>query len=603
MEQLTLFELGEETVADIRTVKQKSNKIAYDVGERMANSRKSLATLRKQFEDLHSLEALEEIESANEGLAEEVVTKKEITKKHLNKEEEMSKGVLPGVYRFKELLLQRVDSKPSIQTKEGRANFLKALQYVLNELESVYTWEDVSNFVRTLRDYVLYEKDSLSFYAQRIQELTKVLESCEKDSKLYKQTIKEIEKYKLFNERASEAKEKGLSILGERFVRFFKKSQSRISLIENARKISSWEDLEPSRKSNGKSPRKPVWERMLPERPDRIGGAQSPVTKPEDMVTFFGFRGIEYGHWVSDQKGLEHLLRSSEAFMDLAELLKVDYKAVSLDGTLGIAYGARGRGRAAAHYEPLNKVINMTKTKGCLGVLAHEFFHALDHHIYNVSHGTEDRKGFASTNTLGDKLPIDVTLAFQELEECMKKGTSISYIENTNKPGVQWQGDFISMYRTANGDLLKAMERVVEREKEALEFYRHTSPARKIQAEKHAERNIKRYALALAWYHEQVTGERVKKIPYPSNKTVFYSNAIQLDQGAVGKYWSSTVELAARSFEAYIQDKLESLGRRSDYLVAGTKDIQAYPMGEERERINEKIENLIQLIVELKILK
>lgn len=159
------------------------------------------------------------------------------------------------------------------------------------------------------------------------------------------------------------------------------------------------------------------------------------------------------------------------------------------------------------------------------------------------------------------------------------------------------------MYRTANGDLLKAMERVVEREKEALEFYRHTSPARKIQAEKRAERNIKRYALALAWYHEQVTGERVKKIPYPSNKTVFYSNAIQLDQGAVGKYWSSTVELAARSFEAYIQDKLESLGRRSDYLVAGTKDIQAYPMGEERERINEKIENLIQLIVEQKILK
>jgi hypothetical protein len=70
----------------------------------------------------------------------------------------------------------------------------------------------------------------------------------------------------------------------------------------------------------------------------------------------------------------------NEAFdglMDLADVLKVPPQALSLNGSLGLAFGARGHGNAKAHYEPTHVVINLTKTQGA-GSLAHEWFHSVD---------------------------------------------------------------------------------------------------------------------------------------------------------------------------------------------------------------------------------
>jgi len=65
-----------------------------------------------------------------------------------------------------------------------------------------------------------------------------------------------------------------------------------------------------------------------------------------------------------------------------------------LDGALGIAFGARGTGRALAHYEPRTNIINITRYKGGrhaaipkeirfvntggVGAFAHEYGHFLD---------------------------------------------------------------------------------------------------------------------------------------------------------------------------------------------------------------------------------
>ncbi|GKU84281.1 MULTISPECIES: hypothetical protein [Niallia] len=40
---------------------------------------------------------------------------------------------------------------------------------------------------------------------------------------------------------------------------------------------------------------------------------------------------------LDDEKAIEHLIRSSEAMMDLAEVLDIDYKTLSLGGN--IRYG------------------------------------------------------------------------------------------------------------------------------------------------------------------------------------------------------------------------------------------------------------------------
>ena len=74
--------------------------------------------------------------------------------------------------------------------------------------------------------------------------------------------------------------------------------------------------------------------------------------------------------------------------------MQISEKDISYQGTLSIAFGARGSGNAAAHYEPLRKVINLTKMHGA-GSLAHEWWHGLDDYL-GVKMGA---KGFLSEHS------------------------------------------------------------------------------------------------------------------------------------------------------------------------------------------------------------
>jgi len=117
--------------------------------------------------------------------------------------------------------------------------------------------------------------------------------------------------------------------------------------------------------------------------PDYRGGAD--VT-PEQFSDAFGFRGVQFGNWVEGDKRQQDLNEAYDGLMDLASIIDVPPKALSLDGQLGLAFGARGRGGkqpAAAHYEPKLSVINLTKKSGA-GSLAHEWWHAVDNYFAGI---------------------------------------------------------------------------------------------------------------------------------------------------------------------------------------------------------------------------
>jgi hypothetical protein len=609
--QLSLFEEKAGAKAlDIRTEQQSSRKVAYDAGVKLMGSKKEMARLRKEFENCQTKELLEEIEGYSSAMAADIITKYELFK-GFSLENEKEKGTEPAVARFKQLLLQRVSAVPSIDSKEGRTAFLHAAQYLIQTTESVTVWDHVTPFFNTISDLVRYEKSSNNYYENRIFEYKDVLSSLKKGTEEYEITERKYKAYQEYLIKSIQAKEMTLSILGVKFSKFFQSSASYSSTLTSAMKVNSWDELLAPKVKKASKERKPVWERTLPERPDRKGGAQTPVQKPEDAITFFGFKAIEFGHYVSDSKGTEHLIRSTEAMLDLAELLGVDYRSISLDGTLSISYGSRGRGNAMAHYEPLTKVINMTKEKGYLGIFSHEWYHALEHFIFNSSHDHKNgRSGYSSEpNTLGLHISSSIKLAFEDLMDSIKKGNSVSYFENTNTPSIRWRGtEFKVLYRQYNGDLKKTMERKVQLEKSRLEdrllmsSYYSYSDKEKEKLQKRYEKEIKNFALALAWFHEQETGVRVDTIPYPSNKSKYLQASISLDKGKIGKYWSSNCELAARAFESFIQDRLKADERVSDYLVAGTRDGAAFPMGEERKEINEKFEYIFQLLKEHEII-
>ena len=123
--------------------------------------------------------------------------------------------------------------------------------------------------------------------------------------------------------------------------------------------------------------------------PVRLDGDVSPAA----FLDVFGFRGVQFGNYVEGARRQADLNRAHDSLMDLAEVLCCDPGALSLGGTLGLAFGARGRGgkgAAAAHYEPDQVVINLTKTNGA-GSLAHEWFHALDNWLARSSGARTDR--------------------------------------------------------------------------------------------------------------------------------------------------------------------------------------------------------------------
>lgn len=121
----------------------------------------------------------------------------------------------------------------------------------------------------------------------------------------------------------------------------------------------------------------------------------------------FGFRGVEFGNWNNQEERLEILNSAYDGLMDLAELLNIPPKALSLNGDLALAFGARGHGLsgARAHYEPAYAVINITKMKGA-GSLAHEWLHALDAYLARLS-GKSSKEMTAQDKDGNPKFPID----------------------------------------------------------------------------------------------------------------------------------------------------------------------------------------------------
>lgn len=151
----------------------------------------------------------------------------------------------------------------------------------------------------------------------------------------------------------------------------------------------------------------------------------------------FGFNGVEFGEWKNQKERQDSLNRAYDALLDLAGALDVPMQALSLYGTLGLAFGARGRGGrnpAAAHYEQERTVINLTKKNGA-GSLAHEWFHAIDNHLAkeDAKNGgtpaTLTSKGQTRTEFMSDRVSTrnsnfsnsDVGKAFRTLQSAITK--------------------------------------------------------------------------------------------------------------------------------------------------------------------------------------
>jgi N12 class adenine-specific DNA methylase/phospholipid N-methyltransferase len=167
---------------------------------------------------------------------------------------------------------------------------------------------------------------------------------------------------------------------------------------------------------------------------------EDPNPTAQDFIDKFGFRAAEFGEYVDSKSGRRHINLSWDSFHDLAEVLKVPLKAASVvsgDRHLAMAFGARGRGRHSAHYEPSTHLVNMTKNNGD-GSLSHEWAHALDDALSRTTAG----KNAISDVGRALNTKFDVERARAEVEEIL---TGNSYwTSRTSKTPIEVARDFLT---------------------------------------------------------------------------------------------------------------------------------------------------------------
>lgn len=89
----------------------------------------------------------------------------------------------------------------------------------------------------------------------------------------------------------------------------------------------------------------------------------------------YSLKGFEYGNWATNEERFNFLVSSRASLEQLKNLL--GFSNLGLNGLIGIAYGARGKGGgASAHFEPWSFMINLTRKNG-YSSFAHEY--ALDY--------------------------------------------------------------------------------------------------------------------------------------------------------------------------------------------------------------------------------
>ncbi|HFO8283584.1 TPA: LPD38 domain-containing protein [Escherichia coli] len=244
---------------------------------------------------------------------------------------------------------------------------------------------------------------------------------------------------------------------------------------------------------------------------------------PKQFSDAFGFRGVQFGNYVEGPRRQADLNRAYDSLHDLAEVLNVPTKALSLNGRLGLAFGARGKGKAAAHYESGEVAINLTKGNGP-GALAHEWFHSLDNYFgrYDVSNDGKITSG----------------------------------------------GDFMT---------------------EAQRVRRIFKDGRYVDAEYPVRQEV----------YDAFKGviQAIKNSDMPRRSAL-------LDEVRSKPYWSTDVEMAARAFERYVQDKARMAGVENDYLVNirkapehNTDNTWAYPTNAELDGgIREAFDHLFRTL-------
>jgi hypothetical protein len=397
-------------------------------------------------------------------------------------------------------------------------------------------------------------------------------------------------------------------------------------------------------------PRKTQFELLVADHIVRNGGREVNAESTEALKNMFNLRDVQSGNWVlNDPKSAKfHVENIAKGLADLADITGIPDNLVSLNGRLAIAIGARGHSKYAAHYEPVERVINITKMRGG-GSLGHEWFHAFDnimadamtggrYNIYLTENGRyndlTDRQRKLFNQILTYKRWMNdakedsyyrksYEKSYEEAKAAAKKaGVRVDEIETSEDHVLAVKNAFAKLaatmmtgtatrtqdifytkddYAYVNSNEGKQMLNALNISKDSMDFQEALEKAsryRKVYGKKQDQ--VKRL---IAAYYDGDSNGGGKSAKTKENTSHFYENAKKLETNPGKPYWSSILEMGARAFSAYLNDKMAERGWQNNYLAHATENEKytshsPYPAGEEREVINAAFDELFRAINE-----
>jgi len=317
------------------------------------------------------------------------------------------------------------------------------------------------------------------------------------------------------------------------------------------------------------------------------------IINPDTIIENFGYKYVELGNWVKDNEAYYHIGNFIGAMKDLEDILGFDMKKLNQKAWLSISFGARGRKGAVAHYEPLRKLIALTKKDGD-GSVAHEFFHYLDNVIMEFLTKDKDKRRYWDLYLSGAKngktffnsyffkadevwkTRIEQLISeFYSILRDKESKTEIRDIMFLPKK-YNWYYPWLkALYDRAENEGIEKNKDKIEK---VLEYMREKEEGWDMDT-------IMKYLQNLA----DMTQENVVvKEPIKIVWNEYYNNS-----KIMGDYGVYPTELFARAFESYVLDKLKEKGMYNNYLVAENAWNPVYPQGEERKAYNKVFDKIM----------
>ncbi len=364
----------------------------------------------------------------------------------------------------------------------------------------------------------------------------------------------------------------------------------------------------------------------------------------ERVMAEFGLKGVNFGNWMKTPAARAeaqlHLNHAFDAFHDLAEIMGVPPKAMSLNGMLGLAIGAQGGGGgAAAHFVAGLNEINLTRTCGA-GALGHEWAHALDHYFAAKGGLASEERPFLTVHaTLGMTKAVGKTVdgkyvreevpRFGDLRPEMVSAFKavVDAMDKREQTEAEMRAGFDERLVKAQKNVdnwLKGIRRDFAGQEEAFDVLaarvragdvgdgrvamgRDTmitpvvAEIRELYKAQHGRvYSIDNIKGLQAWVDQ--ADFQVKRIAADEGlaplkvrvSTQFARNAVDLDKGKGGKpYWSTPLEKFARSFDAFVSDELEARQAKNGYLSHTGRADETVPVGEDRVAVNSAFRALV----------